>query len=276
MPPPNKPTLPLHKDKAAPPLHSAAARSGSEANAIIEVGPDRMKYHVQKAFLVHHSDYFHKALSGTWKEAEDGVVTLVDVEPAIFNLFVEWLYTQQLPSSRSDYRRVADANFSEDVCKIRLYVFADRFAVPALRTAMNRQIVGERDVTSGLCWGVTQIAYAFDNLPTSDPVLDFLVDQYYTEWGGHSTFAEGLPQEFLLRFFRRVGSERAQGRDVVAESFRVDFCTYHEHATDADKSSCSHKPRLGGGHFVGLERPVRSETRSRSIVGSKRPATSSS
>jgi len=31
---------------------------------------------------VHHSEYFRKALSGSWKEAEENVVTLKDVEPA--------------------------------------------------------------------------------------------------------------------------------------------------------------------------------------------------
>lgn len=47
----------------------------------LEAGPDRRRYDVHKALLVHHSGYFRNALKGPWKEAEEGVLTLEDVEP---------------------------------------------------------------------------------------------------------------------------------------------------------------------------------------------------
>jgi hypothetical protein len=49
---------------------------------ILEIGSDRVKYCVHKALLVHHSEYFRKALQGPWKEAEEGVFRLPDIEPA--------------------------------------------------------------------------------------------------------------------------------------------------------------------------------------------------
>jgi hypothetical protein len=48
----------------------------------IEIGAERKQYCVHKALLVHHSEYFKKALQGDWKEAREGKVTLEDVEPA--------------------------------------------------------------------------------------------------------------------------------------------------------------------------------------------------
>jgi hypothetical protein len=50
---------------------------------VVEIGAERKKYHVHKALLVHHSEYFAKALNGSWKEAGEGVVKLEDVEPAV-------------------------------------------------------------------------------------------------------------------------------------------------------------------------------------------------
>jgi len=49
----------------------------------IEVGLDARKYQVHKALLIHHSEYFRNALRGDWKEASEGVVPLVDIEPFI-------------------------------------------------------------------------------------------------------------------------------------------------------------------------------------------------
>ena len=57
--------------------------SGSPANVggmvIVEIGQESTKYHMHRALLVHHSEYFRKALEGPWKEADEGVVRIDDV-----------------------------------------------------------------------------------------------------------------------------------------------------------------------------------------------------
>jgi hypothetical protein len=62
-----------------------------DGTIILEIGPDRLKYYVHKALLVHHSEYFRNALKGPWKEAEGGVVKLVDVQPAAGKCLCELL-----------------------------------------------------------------------------------------------------------------------------------------------------------------------------------------
>jgi hypothetical protein len=62
------------------------------------VGPEQQQYHLHKALLTHHSEYFLRAFNGSWKEAEDRIVTLEDVGPVTFGIFVEWLYTQNMPT----------------------------------------------------------------------------------------------------------------------------------------------------------------------------------
>jgi len=47
---------------------------------LVVVGPQKKKYYIHKALLVHHSEYFRKALQGSWKEAPEGVVELEDID----------------------------------------------------------------------------------------------------------------------------------------------------------------------------------------------------
>lgn len=51
----------------------------AEGPITLIIGPDHEKRYIHKALLVHHSEYFRKALSGPWKEAEEGIVRLEDV-----------------------------------------------------------------------------------------------------------------------------------------------------------------------------------------------------
>ena len=64
-------------------LPSAVALEGPSAIVIIQVGPEHRRYYLHKAFLIHYSEYFRKALSGPWKEAEEGVIPLEDIEPGV-------------------------------------------------------------------------------------------------------------------------------------------------------------------------------------------------
>jgi hypothetical protein len=53
-----------------------------EGTVTIEIGPDHEKYYIHRALLVRHSEYFAKALRGSWKEAQEGIVKLEEVGTA--------------------------------------------------------------------------------------------------------------------------------------------------------------------------------------------------
>jgi len=202
---------------------------------IVEVGPEGLKYHVQAAFLTHYSEYFSKALNGPWKEAEDKVVRLVDIDPDVFSLFIEWLYTQNMPSDEVLWANKFDPD--DNMWKIQLYVFADRFAVLSLRTSLNRKISLED------FWPHAAIIYAFDNLPPTNPILDLFVDLHYATWTSPKRVhmdpvtMHNLPKDFLMRFYQRVGYECKRGT-IPTKNFELDRCSYHGHVDDKDKASC--------------------------------------
>lgn len=231
---------------------SALARLSSPDEVTIEVGAERVKYRVLASFLTHHSEYFQRALAGTWREASANVVVIGnDVNPCIFNLFVEWLYTQKLPTLSPHWRRIADPSqpfsVSAKMLRMKLYVFADRFVVPLLREQLNRAIVNDYDSDCPALEEYETVVYAFNNLPCTDPLLDLIIDRYFMVWrldldeGEDEEAYETLPHEFLLRFYRRVGKWRKEDLENRHQLFNMDFCSYHEHKSEQEKQECPHK-----------------------------------
>lgn len=229
-----------------------------------------MKYHVSETFLRHHSEFFKRALIGNWREASGRTVVLgSDVEPSIFNLFVEWLHVQTLPALSPDWRRIADPlhpfSVSAKMLRLKLYVFADRFVVPRLREQLNRAIVNDYDSDCPALEEYETITYVFGNLPPTDPMLDLFVDRYFMVWrldldeGEEEEAYEALPHEFLLRFYKRVGKWRKDDLENRHQLFNMEFCSYHEHKTEEDKQKCEHKTQQMKAGQVWLSRESRDE-----------------
>jgi len=71
-------TLRYRRVRHADHQHSTAARES--ALVIVIVSDNKTKYTVYRSLLVQHSEYFEKALTGSWMEAQQGVVMLEDVD----------------------------------------------------------------------------------------------------------------------------------------------------------------------------------------------------
>lgn len=73
------------------PLTFGSSTAASSSFVTVEIGADRKTYCVHKTLLEHHSGYFSGVFNGPWKEAEDGVVPLEDIEPGICTLRLDLL-----------------------------------------------------------------------------------------------------------------------------------------------------------------------------------------
>ncbi|KAF2709293.1 hypothetical protein K504DRAFT_533681 [Pleomassaria siparia CBS 279.74] len=226
-----------------PPLFSDVVRKGLEDIIVILVGPNKVQYHVHGSFLVYHSGFFRNAFNGNWRESEDGI-TLLDVETVVFNIFVNWLYTMKLPgpnnydwTTQPDPRIMGEAH-KADMLQIKLYVFADRFMIPALRLAMNRIITADTTYTRP-CANV--MIFAFDNLRAEDVILQFLVDSHCLKWrhglqSEHETrLLDQLSQDCLTKIMKRFGFMLAEG---ITRHSSLKMCDYHEHISDVERLAC--------------------------------------
>ena len=63
---------------------------------IVRVGPNAQPFHIHKDLLCCWSKYFHNAFNGSFREANEKEMTILDVQPSIFKIFIGWLYTQIL------------------------------------------------------------------------------------------------------------------------------------------------------------------------------------
>lgn len=63
---------------------------------MVRVGPNAQAFHIHKDLLCYWSKYFHSAFNGSFREANEKEITILDVQPRIFKIFMGWLYTQNL------------------------------------------------------------------------------------------------------------------------------------------------------------------------------------
>jgi hypothetical protein len=214
----------------------------------VKIGPEHTKYRIHKALLEYHSDHFRSALLEHWKEGQERQVVLDDLEPAAFDIFVDWLYTNKIPRTFAEWL-APEVNENSGTTRRRLgmlhlkaYVIADRLGVPELRETINNNYV-TRNI---LVWPWYQeIIYAFSNIPSGRRILKFLVaihcahsergNEYLLE--GDLELRDKLPQEFLLQVMAHYQEMRAEG--TWDEELRA--CEYHEHASDDERKNCEGK-----------------------------------
>ncbi|KAI4681760.1 uncharacterized protein J4E84_007355 [Alternaria hordeiaustralica] len=203
-----------HEPQAAP-VFSSATRGEI---VTIFIGPEKKRYNIHKDIICHHSEYFRTSFNGRWKESDEGV-TLEDVEVPVFNVFVHWLYAQEIPSDWESILRLAEAsefvslqNSSSYgyacVLVLKCVIFGDRFLTPVFHRLAHNTFVNDHFIEKGMeiCSSVTYTAviWAFDNLPTDSPILVMMVDLQGTAWDEwHDNEAEKrrrsrLPHEFLV------------------------------------------------------------------------------
>lgn len=178
----------------------------------IRVGAEQVAYRVHEAVLTHHSGYFSGVLRSRMEEARTRAFALEDIEPHVFVAFVDWLYTQVLPSDGDLQRRYypESTDIRRDAFLVSLYAFADRFLVPILKPAIIARLVD--------CFNIlprpspAAITLAFNNLPAGNPVQKLLVD-VYRRAGRAAIFEndlqimENLPPTFLCQVLIKYAAD---------------------------------------------------------------------
>ncbi|KAI4616874.1 hypothetical protein J4E83_006456 [Alternaria metachromatica] len=183
----------------------------------IFVGPEKKRYNLHKDIICHHSEYFRVAYNGRWKEADEGV-TLEDVEVPVFNVFVHWLYTQQVPEKTLDLGKIANvdgkrANYSHDDILLKACAFGNRFLATDFERVSHNHFV---DHSARFACGVAykDIIFAYENLPDDSLLLKMLVEVQSRLWdaSGDDEKEEqmriSLPKEFLIQVMIRQAELR--------------------------------------------------------------------
>jgi hypothetical protein len=212
---------------------------------VVSVGQTHQKYRIYKDLIAYYSEYFCNALKKPWKEAEDRLIELPDIDPQVFDIFVDWLYTQKVPEKNKHWIKPTDDMKSNstkhvqlvEILIVRTYVFADRFLVPKFRCAIYNHFAASL-VKDAIPPYYEVIIFAFENLSEKSAMLDLLVrvhcafwdESCDTETNGELELRKELPVEFFLRAMvvssRMKDKEKARGL--------VECGCHREKATDRE------------------------------------------
>ncbi|KAH9881253.1 hypothetical protein J1614_001749 [Plenodomus biglobosus] len=215
--------------------------------AVVEVGAEKKKYYIHRQFLMAHSEFFAKALSGPWREAQEGVVKLDDVDCEPFELFIDWLYTGVFEWAEPDCEHTKYCTCPGDyqVNVLKAMVLGDRIRTVSFRNATQIALV-DYYINAGVTYRYPAIIYAYAALPSDHGVRKVLVDthcEYFSEVNngleGELGRRQQLPYDFLIDVAVRYSEMLGNG---IGRGKRFTYCDYHDHAPEQDRERC---PRYG-------------------------------
>lgn len=138
---------------------------------------DSHTFVVHKEIICHHSPFFKAACTGHFREAEDRVVKLPDDRAELFDIFLQWLYSQNLQQVFAEVTLPAWTTF------IELYILADKLQVRTLKSAIMDQMVC-RAVAAGGSYQREKfptnadIRLAYETTPPTSPMRQFLAELF--------------------------------------------------------------------------------------------------
>ena len=187
---------------------------------IVKIGPEGKEYILHTELLKHHSGYFRGALSGAFKETDDGVIPITDIETDAFDTFVDWMYrgiASFEPSSSG--KHLANPSSS--------YILADRLLVPGFKSALLDSYC-DMFSTPRIRPACHIIVKLFGNLAEDDPLLRLCVDVWaarkaiYKLKDFKKDEASSLPQGFFVRLMLRI-NELGEDPPLVEAFKREDY-----------------------------------------------------
>jgi hypothetical protein len=171
----------------------------------------------------------------------------------LVNVFVHWLYTQDLPDSHYDeaWNQITGTQ-RRDISEIimvlaQAYSFGDRFLIPSFRITVNQLFV---DAISKEWLHPTSVldlaTWTFEHIPADRPLLQLLTNQFCEDWQWDAIDCaemkdkkavakalKALPTAFVVRTMRRC-SELSK---TAAKRWELKEPCYLEHDTDEEKDA---------------------------------------
>ena len=151
-------------------------------------GPDGNKMEMHKKLLASISPELNKHVNNDMREGIEGIIRLPEEGKEVVMLFIEWAYTGDYTHEGDTPSGIPGLNqdpWSSLHKHLQLCVFSDKFNIETLKQLAESKFKteinplepqGDKDA-AGL---LMVIGYAYDNLPSSDPILKFLAQ--YASW----------------------------------------------------------------------------------------------
>ncbi|TKX21073.1 BTB/POZ domain-containing protein 21 [Elsinoe australis] len=167
-------------------LHSHCIIEGS---AIVSLKLGLYEISVHKSLLIHFSEYYRPVLTGSFAEADSQKIDPINshFQRATLQHFLCWIYTGETNLSTN---KASDVNTGVD-----LYIFADRYKIPALRIAIKDFLATALPTTLGETLRQPLppqevVENIFNNLDVDDGLCNLIAEVFATHWKPWSSVAK--------------------------------------------------------------------------------------
>ncbi|KAF2872401.1 hypothetical protein BDV95DRAFT_606017 [Massariosphaeria phaeospora] len=232
----------------------------SRTIATVTVGEGEEDFYIHLELLCKHSHYFDKLFKGQFKEGGSTLTTLRDVDVPTWTAFMDFVYNVQpiLSYSKSKHYRIDES--APDLTE--LYIFADKYDVPSLRTRIVSAVWRVLLMSDPICKGpqphrlppCKDIGLAFGNLPETSPLCRLFVDIHCRNYdddkvGDMEKEARlNIPVEFDLAVTRRHEKLRKlMVKGDIGVMYDLNMKDYREGESEPFSCLCSFR---GGPHKI--------------------------
>ncbi|KAK4626946.1 hypothetical protein CLAFUW4_05214 [Fulvia fulva] len=202
--------IPLPRPAASEDQGDAARERSALGSSIVlfKVGADAPRdFAIHESLVAENSTFVRTAWSKDFKEAKDRIIALPNDEPAVFQLYQDWLYDRKVytQAGSTDYKLLINA-----------YIFGERMLDVRFKNAVIRDITRVLRTTSLFDLTLTNLIY--DNTPTDSKLRKLLRDIY--AWLGSETWfdEDKLPHAINSEFLRDVNREHMRLRRQISLS----------------------------------------------------------
>ncbi|KAL8898476.1 MAG: hypothetical protein Q9192_002062 [Flavoplaca navasiana] len=184
------------------------------------VGPSEYCFSIHRGLLTSKSTFFNAALTGSWREAEEDTVRLVEEVPELFAIYVVWIYGHDWTV---DHNR---REHSLAIC-CRLYVLADVLGSEELGNLMIDQI---RDIVARPHLDLTceTIGYVYDNTLPESPLRRLIVDILTWELKPDKNLVTEVPEclydivwVFINRQNKKISDKKPYADKIACKNYHV-------------------------------------------------------
>ncbi|KAF2704182.1 hypothetical protein K504DRAFT_494945 [Pleomassaria siparia CBS 279.74] len=175
----------------------------------------------KKTFLVHESvicprsEFFRRAMQGSWKEAEDHTINLMDEKPDIFQLYTQLLYTNSIPIELNSGRPGKKVHVCPPLSQ--LYVLADKLMDNTAKDHVLETLLLELRKTKKTHPGVSVINIIYENTPGPCPARRIMADLWVDRVQGSIWITKHKSQTFHPDFILDIALGMLDRRFVPKE-----------------------------------------------------------
>ncbi|KAF2491103.1 hypothetical protein BU16DRAFT_621758 [Lophium mytilinum] len=219
-------------------------RTMKQTVVTILVGKTEKAYIIHLDLLIHYSEYFRAAFTGSFKEAEDKKISLSDVKKSTFDRFVDWLYYREISPTEED--KDPETGRLQYRGIIELYILGDKYQIPKLRKYVIDHIFQSLTTSLELLPSPGAIARAYEFLPETSPMRKFMLDifarrftpYYITRAKKMNKNPSCLQNEFLIEALIKIADNTKAINQNQRSTLKLKLCDYHEHADDKERKQC--------------------------------------